>query len=182
MRIAKPRSSRSRAAGEEWDTPDSVSGSRIMMPRRSEPYVTRVDWTALGLLAVGLLVALCVFSYRPAAPSLETPTPTPAAGVLGVAGEIVARPLVDALGVSVYTLLAAWFMLVVLLVLRQIWWVWAYRFFGWCLLVPGVAILADWIGSERLSGPLTGGGGSLGAWLAVWLAERLPPVAATAIV
>lgn len=153
-----------------------------MMPRRSEPYVTRIDWTALALLAVGLLVALCVFSYRPAAPSLDAATPTAAAGALGLAGEIVARPLVDALGVSVYTLLAAWFMLVVLLVLRQIWWVWAYRFFGWCLLVPGFAVLADWIGPERLSGPLTGGGGSLGAWLAVWLAERLPPVAASAVV
>ena len=111
------------------------------MPRRSEPYVTRVDWTALALLGAGLLVALCVFSYRPAPPTLDSTGPGPVAGTLGLAGELVARPLVDALGVSVYTLLAAWFMLVVLLVLRQIWWVWAYRFFGWCLLVPGVAIV-----------------------------------------
>jgi S-DNA-T family DNA segregation ATPase FtsK/SpoIIIE len=153
-----------------------------MMPRRSEPYVTRVDWSALALLAGGLLVALCVFSYRPATPSLNSATAEPAGGALTLAGELVARPLVDALGVSVYTLLAAWFMLVVLLVLRQIWWVWAYRFFGWCLLVPAVAVLADWVGPERLSAPLTGGGGSLGAWLAVWLAESMPPFAATAVV
>jgi len=153
-----------------------------MMPRRSEPYVTRVDWSALALLAAGLLVALCVFSYRPAAPTLNSTVAEPVGGALTLAGELVARPLVDALGVSVYTLLAAWFMLVVLLVLRQIWWVWAYRFFGWCLLVPGVAVLADWIGPERLSAPLTGGGGSLGAWLVVWLGERLPPLAGTAVI
>jgi S-DNA-T family DNA segregation ATPase FtsK/SpoIIIE len=153
-----------------------------MMPRRSEPYVTRVDWTALALLAAGLLVAACVFSYAPAAPTLEQPASGPVVSGLGFAGDLVARPLVEALGISVYTLLAAWFMLVVLLVLRQIWWVWAYRFFGWCLLVPGVAVLAEWVGPERLSAPLTGGGGSLGAWLAVWLAERLPPFAATAVV
>jgi S-DNA-T family DNA segregation ATPase FtsK/SpoIIIE len=153
-----------------------------MMPRRSEPYVTRVDWTALALLAAGLLVAQCVFSYRPAPPTLDPAGPAPLGGVLGLAGELVARPLVDALGVSVYTLLAAWFMLVVLMVLRQIWWVWAYRFLGWCLLVPCVAVLADWVGPERLSGPPTGGGGSLGAWLGVWLAERVPPIGAAAVV
>src|SRR5438034_85447 len=57
-----------------------------MMPRRSEPYVTRVDWTALALLAAGLLVALCVFSYRPAPPTLDSAAPGAVAGGLGLAG------------------------------------------------------------------------------------------------
>src|SRR5437868_7129891 len=48
-------------------------------------------------------------------------------------------------------------------------------FAAFALLAPSVAALADWVGPERFAWPLTGGGGSLGAWLAVWLAERLGP-------
>src|SRR5205823_3729503 len=84
--------------------------------------------------------------------------------------------LIDALGVSIYVLLASWFVLVVLLFLRQIWWMWALRLLGWLLLVPCAAVLADWLGPTVCGGPLTGSGGTLGAWLAHWLAEQMPPL------
>jgi S-DNA-T family DNA segregation ATPase FtsK/SpoIIIE len=132
---------------------------------------------AFALLVVGLLVAVSVFGYRPVAGgAAATGEQGGSANVLGVVGDWIARPLFEALGVAVYAFLTSWFILVVLLFLRQWWWwVWARRLAGWCLLVPCTAVLAEWLGPERLGGPLTGSGGSLGAWLAVWLAEHLVP-------
>jgi S-DNA-T family DNA segregation ATPase FtsK/SpoIIIE len=137
-----------------------------MVPVRPPvPPSARIDFAAFALLAVGLLVALCVFSLDAAKGNL-----------LGPGGDYVGRELTDALGVAVYVLLGAWFVLVVLLFLRNSWWIWTARLLGWIVLVPCAAVLADRIGPATLGGPLTGSGGTLGAWLVHWLNEQFAPL------
>ena len=137
----------------------------------------RIDFAAFTLLAVGLLVALSVFSADLPDASGAWPTDDAANGnLLGPAGAWVARELIDALGVAVYVLNGAWFVLVVLLFLRNTWMMWLRRLAGWLILLPCAAVIADWIGPATLGGPLTGSGGTLGAWLANWLAEQLDAV------
>src|SRR4051794_12683882 len=141
-----------------------------MTPRRPLVDSHRLDLAACVLLVCGLLVAVSIFSADPPETDLAA-----TANLLGPAGAWVAGQLLATLGVAVYTLLASWFVLVVLLFLRQSWWTWSRRLAGWVLLVPCAAVIADGLGPRWFGGPLTGRGGSLGAWLAFWLAERLPP-------
>jgi S-DNA-T family DNA segregation ATPase FtsK/SpoIIIE len=137
-----------------------------------------LDVVAVGLLIGGLVVALAVFSYDPADPPSShvlprNPTPT---NLLATPGAWIAHGLHESLGVAQYVLLGGWFALVVLLFLRRGVWAWFYRLAGWLLLIPCVAVTAHWIGPRFLGGPLSGSGGSLGAWLAAWLELRLFPV------
>jgi S-DNA-T family DNA segregation ATPase FtsK/SpoIIIE len=134
----------------------------------------RFDLAAGGLLLAGLLVGLCVFSYDPADPpgaavypAHKTPT-----NLLGLPGAWLARLLYETLGVAVYVLLASWFVLVVLLLLRHRVWRWSLRLAGWLLLLPCAAVLGDLFAPELERQALAGGGGTLGAWLAGWLGER----------
>src|SRR5204862_8284855 len=124
----------------------------------------RLDVAAFVLLACHLLVALSIFSYDPTELAGSWPdNPATTSNLLGPAGAFMARQLIETLGVSVYILLTSWFVLVVLLFLRQSWWVWARRLCGWLLLLPCAAVIADWLGPNACGGPLTGSGGRLGA-------------------
>src|SRR5262249_55065004 len=144
-------------------------GPMIQVPvRPPTPPNIRIDLVAFTLLAAGLLVAVSLFSADAVADATT-------ANLLGPAGAWVARELTDALGAAVYVLLGAWFVLVVLLFLRNSWLIWSIRLVGWTLLVPCAAVGADWIGPETLGGPLAGSGGTLGAWLSHWFAEELGP-------
>jgi S-DNA-T family DNA segregation ATPase FtsK/SpoIIIE len=139
----------------------------------------RLDLAAWGLLFIGLLAALSVFSYDAADPpstSVFPPRRAPA-NLLGPAGARAAHLLVETLGLAVYVFLASWFVLVVMLLLRRRLLTWSLRLAGWLLLLPCVAVAADHLGSDFLgdSLPLTGGGGSLGAWLSVWLKTSFHP-------
>ena len=49
---------------------------------------------------------------------------------------------------------------------------WVGRLVGWTMLLAVAAVWADWIGSERLGGPLVGAGGSVGAALANLLGDH----------
>jgi S-DNA-T family DNA segregation ATPase FtsK/SpoIIIE len=147
-----------------------------MYPYRPYPDGYRLDIAAFVLLACGLLVAVSVFSFAPAQLAGDWPEGAAADNLLGPPGAWVAGQLFEALGVSIYVLLASWFVLVVMLFLRWTWWTWARRLVGWVLLVPCAAVLADWLGPTICGGPLTGSGGTLGAWLAYWLAEQMPPL------
>ncbi len=132
------------------------------------------DLAAFGLLLLGLLVALCVFGYDPAdLPAGRTFPPGDRAHFLGPAGAFLGRSLHETLGLAVYVFLASWFVLVVLLFLRRSLLTWCLRLAGWLLLLPCVAVAADFLGPERLGGPLSGSGGSLGAWLSAWLGHHL---------
>jgi S-DNA-T family DNA segregation ATPase FtsK/SpoIIIE len=126
----------------------------------------RLDLMASGWLGAGLVAALSVFSRDPADPPRPTLFPANAAAtnVLGEPGAGLAALLLEALGAAAYVLLAAWFVLVLMLFLRRRWWRWLRRLAGWLLLVPCTAMLAD-LSAEPVGGPLVGGGGALGAWL-----------------
>jgi DNA segregation ATPase FtsK/SpoIIIE, S-DNA-T family len=137
----------------------------------------RLDAAAFSLLAAGLLVSVAVFSLDPAdRPGAVYPPTSVSRNLLGPAGAWLAFALTDALGVAVYVLLASWFVLVVLLFLRRSWLRWSLRLTGWLLLIPCAAVIADLAGINRGGGPPAGPGGSLGAWLALWLQARLPPI------
>lgn len=147
-----------------------------MLPvRPPDPPASRIDVAAFVLLVCGLLVALCIFGADPNELSQSWPEQSAhTTHMFGPMGAAIARDLFDGLGAAVYVLLAAWFVLVVLLFLRQTWWTWARRLAGWLLLLPCAAVLADWIGHSTLGGLIPGSGGTLGAWIAVSLSEQLP--------
>jgi S-DNA-T family DNA segregation ATPase FtsK/SpoIIIE len=135
---------------------------------------SRLDFLAWGLLAVGLVVAVAVFSHE--AGSGWSYPPRPAGNLLGPVGAGLAEELNEALGAAVHVLLATWFVLVLMLLLRGYNLRWLFRLTGWLLLLPCAAVLADLLGPDLLGGPLAGGGGSVGAWLAAWLECEFTPL------
>lgn len=145
-----------------------------MIPNRTN-WGNRIDHAAVSLLALGGVVAVCVLSHD------QTPA-APSANLLGPAGDWLAGSLFNALGLSTYLLLVSWFVLVVLLFLRHSWIVWARRLAGWVLLIPCAATLLSFIGPKYIGGPAVGPGGTVGAWLAVWLNDRAPGSASIAFV
>jgi S-DNA-T family DNA segregation ATPase FtsK/SpoIIIE len=143
----------------------------------------RLDYLAAGLLAAGLLAAVCVVSYDPADPpsTLVHPPRVTANNLLNLPGAWAAHILHLALGVAVYVLLATWLLLALLLFSRRRFALWLGRLAGCLLLVPCAAALADYLGPGFLPGPLSGGGGSLGAWLTTWLDAHLYPAGRNAV-
>src|SRR5262245_32006698 len=138
----------------------------------------RSDWIAWAFLGVGLLLTGCILGHE--APTGDVATTAEPDNLLGPAGAWLAQELFNALGVSVYVLLNGWLVLVILrLARRQSTRLWFVRLAGWLILLPCAAVAADWIGPERLGGPLTGSGGAVGAWLMAWLDEEFIPLGAS---
>ncbi len=136
----------------------------------------RLDLAAGVLLAAGLVAALCVFSHDPADPPGATvypPNERPH-NFLGAPGAEASHALLGALGLAAYVLLASWFVLIVLLLARRGRGRWSLRLAGWLLLVPAAAALADRVAFGD-GWPPPGPGGSIGAWLSLWLERHLPP-------
>ncbi len=125
----------------------------------SERTSWRLDLLAAGLFLAGICAALSVFSHDP----------NPETNLLGPAGDAVAAALLDTLGVAVYVLLAGWFVLVLMLLLRRDLLTWSLRLAGWLLLVPAAAVTGEHL-------HLADGGGLLGVALAEWLKARFHPV------
>ncbi len=140
----------------------------------AERHGSRLDFFAWGLLAVGLIVAVAVFSHEPGSEWSYPPRQT--GNLLGPAGAWLSQELYGALGAAVHVLLATWFVLVLMLLLRGYNLTWLLRLAGWLLLLPCAAVLADWIGPDLLGGSLAGGGGSVGAWLTAWLECEFTPL------
>src|ERR1043165_8786321 len=134
----------------------------------SEDRNSRMDGVAWFLLFCGLVVALCIFSHEPAAGGFSAPN------LLGVPGHLLARELFGILGSAVYVLLVAWFVLVLLLLRRESWLRWTRRLLGWLILVPCMALVADWLGHDWLPGPIYGSGGILGACLSMLWEDYMP--------
>jgi S-DNA-T family DNA segregation ATPase FtsK/SpoIIIE len=143
----------------------------------------QLDGVACGLLLAGLLVALAVFTEEATDPSAATVYPhrLKPANLLGPPGAWLAQTLHETFGVAVHIVLAAWFVLVLLLFLRKGTLTWTLRFAGWLLLVPCAAVLADGAGPRYLGGPVWGSGGTLGASLAAWLEAQLFPAGRVAV-
>ncbi|MSQ93997.1 MAG: DNA translocase FtsK [Gemmataceae bacterium] len=132
------------------------------MPERRN---LRVDGVAWLLFLSGLVVALCVLSHEPG---------RAAANLLGPPGDWLARELYATLGSAVHILLVAWFVLVLMLLVRKSWLRWSTRLAGWLILLPSTAVIADYLGHDWLQGPIYGSGGALGAALRDLLVEHLP--------
>src|SRR5262249_57631144 len=132
---------------------------------RRERRIRGVDGIAWLLLFGGLVVALSVFSHEPATPVARATGAPAEANLLGVPGHLLARELFAALGSAVHVLLAAWFVLVLMLLVRKSWLRWSARLTGWLILLPTTAIAADFVGHDWLPGPIYGSGGALGAAL-----------------
>lgn len=135
------------------------------MPERRN---LRVDGIAWLLFFCGLVVALCILSHEPAGQGTSAPN------LLGVPGHLLAGELYAALGCGVYVMLAAWFVLVAMLLIRKSWLRWSARLIGWLILLPTTAIAADFLGHDWLPGPIFGSGGALGACLHELLRDELP--------
>ncbi len=135
------------------------------MPERRYPATDGPGWL---LLICGLIVALCVLSHEPAASGSSAPN------LLGTPGHWFASELYAALGSAVHVLLAAWFVLVLMLLVRKSWLRWTRRLAGWLVLLPATAIAFDWLGHDWLPGPIFGSGGALGASLRELLQDELP--------
>src|SRR5437660_329373 len=104
--------------------------------------------------SAGLLVALCVLSHDPPGQAATVYPPPPAPdNLLGPPGAWLAGELYETLGCAVYVLLASWFVLVLLLFMRNGLLTWSRRLTGWLLLIPCAAIIADALGAEVLEGP-----------------------------
>src|SRR5205823_5623865 len=119
----------------------------------------RLDFAAGLLLLLGLLAALAVFSHDPAddASTVYPANATPE-NLLGPPGAWLAGMLFDCLGIAVYVLLASWFVLVVLLLLRRGLLTWSLRLFGWLLLIPCSAVFAEYWGEIWSGAPVPGPG------------------------
>src|SRR5947209_670488 len=118
------------------------------------PSRLRLDLAAWGLLAIGLVVTLAVLSHDSRHPAFTSvyPRPEQVGNFLGVPGAWLAESLDEALGAAVYVFLAAWFLVVVLLLLRHRWCTWSRRVFGCFLLIPCAAVMANDIGPGWLGG------------------------------
>ncbi|HZZ80026.1 MAG TPA: DNA translocase FtsK 4TM domain-containing protein [Gemmataceae bacterium] len=132
----------------------------------AERRASATDGLGWLLLFCGLVVALCVLSHEPQDASVPN--------LLGAPGHLLAAELYAALGSAVYVLLAAWFVLVLMLLVGKGWLRWTRRFLGWLLLLPVTAIAADWLGADWLPGPIFGSGGAVGAALRALLHDKLP--------
>jgi S-DNA-T family DNA segregation ATPase FtsK/SpoIIIE len=145
------------------------------MPKRKG---SRLDVAAAALFLAGLLAGASVFSYDPADPPgtrVHPPNATPT-NLLGLPGAWLADLLHESLGVAAYVLLASWLVAVVLLLQRRGLVTWTLRLAGWLIMLPCVAVTADYLGPALPDGPLCGAGGSLGAWLALWLRQTFHPL------
>jgi DNA segregation ATPase FtsK/SpoIIIE, S-DNA-T family len=137
----------------------------------------RLDLAAWGFLVAGLVLALSILSHdRADGPGAMVYPENPAShNLLGPPGALLGGALEDLLGLAVYVFMAGWFVLVLILFLRRRILKWSLRLLGWVLLVPCAALAADWLNPYFSAGPVSGNGGTLGAWLAGLLEQNLAP-------
>ncbi len=143
------------------------------MPEAPRPR-WRLDAVACILFAAGTALAACVAAYRPLT-GLRNPA--------GPAGDDLAGWLVNALGLGAAVLLAGWFALVWLYVVRRPWPRLLLRAAGWVVLTACAAVAADYLGAAvPTPASAFGKGGSVGAFLRFALDDALkPPLPALAL-
>jgi S-DNA-T family DNA segregation ATPase FtsK/SpoIIIE len=133
------------------------------------------DLLAFTLFLGWLLVVGSIVTHDPADPPLPQafPAHTQAHNLLGEPGAWCAGQLTQWLGITVYPALAAGFLLVLTLLLEGRRGSWLWRLLGWQLLIPGVALAADWAAVTFPPTPILGAGGLLGATLHDFLQASL---------
>jgi S-DNA-T family DNA segregation ATPase FtsK/SpoIIIE len=134
---------------------------------------TPLYFAACVLLGGGVFLTLSVID---SVQSGDSPAPT--SSRLGPLAAPLAYELRQALGAAVYVFLAAWFAVVVRLVVWRSWLGWSLRTLGWLVLVPSAAVLAERCPTLAPPGaaPPLGPGGSVGAWLNDGLDVSLQPI------
>jgi len=121
---------------------------------------------ALTLFACSLVAAICVAATPPTdRPNLPGLYPQP----FGELGDDLRASLVDPFGAAVYVFVLGWLVVSVTMLRGRRCPVWTMRATGWAILTVCGTIAADWIGPDPLAGPVTGSGGSVGAFAALWL-------------
>jgi len=134
---------------------------------------------ALTLFACSLVAAICVAAAPPAErPNLPGLYPQP----LGEIGDDLRSSLVDPFGAAVYLFVLGWMTVSVSMLRGRRWPNWTMRAAGWAILTACGTVVADWAGPERLAGPVTGSGGSVGAFAALWLEARFQQTGALLLV
>jgi S-DNA-T family DNA segregation ATPase FtsK/SpoIIIE len=147
-----------------------------MPPEQAIKPKRKSNTAAIALLAVFGLATVAVFGYVPGA------TPDKTRNLLGPSGDWLAKTLFEAIGHATYLMLASWLSLVVLMFTKTSRWKWLQRLLGCAILVPSAAVVLSWLGQRVAGGPSVGPGGTVGTWLSVWLADRLPSLAQYAVV
>jgi S-DNA-T family DNA segregation ATPase FtsK/SpoIIIE len=132
------------------------------------PARTGFPWFALTVLAGGWLIGATVLAAPPAGhPSLPGLYPLPAAGP----ADDLRNAVVEPLGAAAWVFAFGWLAVSVTL-LRRRYWMAIARVLGWTILTAAGSLAADWIGPDRLPGPLSGSGGSVGAFVSDWLGDH----------
>jgi DNA segregation ATPase FtsK/SpoIIIE, S-DNA-T family len=142
------------------------------MTDRPAPFV--FPWFAVTVLAGGFFISTVVLSEPLSGhPSLPGLYPQPFADL----GDDLREAIVEPLGAGAWVFAFGWLAVSIPLHRRR-WWKAIGRAIGWTILTGCGSVLADGIDSNRLSGPLPGNGGSVGAVAADWLNDHLPPIVA----
>ena len=135
----------------------------------------RTDLLALAVLAMAVFLGLSLGSYDPSDPPALSvfPARAVAQNLGGSAGALAAHSLVIALGVGAYFLLVTLIVADIRLFARDkagdpVW-----RLVGATLMLVPVCVAAQWFLPFTLTGPLTGNGGYLGAWVGILLDDGL---------
>jgi len=87
----------------------------------------------------------------------------------GELGDDLRSALVEPLGAGVYVLLFGWLVVACSILRGRRWLTWTMRVVGWIMLTACASLVADWIGNTNIPSPLTGSGGSIGAFANFWL-------------
>jgi S-DNA-T family DNA segregation ATPase FtsK/SpoIIIE len=128
-----------------------------------------LDIFSFGLLATGLLLTASLFSYDPADPPGHSvyPPNSHVRNLLAQPGAWLADAMFSTLGLGAYVLLAAWFLLAILLLARRQRLAWLRRLAGLLVLLPSAAVFAHRHDSLPLDDPAiqSARGGSIGQWL-----------------
>ena len=126
-----------------------------------------LDLVALAWFAAWIGLLASVVTFDPADPPAPQayPVHSQAKNLLGEPGAWVASWSMRGLGLAVYPALVTGFVLVLTLLLEGRRGSWLWRLIGWQLLVPGVALAADWLAGIFPSLAAAGAGGYLGATL-----------------
>jgi S-DNA-T family DNA segregation ATPase FtsK/SpoIIIE len=135
----------------------------------------KLDVAACALLLLCLGLLLCVLGFQPAHTQAVFPPRESSPHLLGPIGHWLGLILLETFGLGVYVFLAGWFVLVVMLLLRRGLVKWTLRCTGWLLLILCTAVASDNSNLHWSGSPITGNGGSLGAWLSSRLSAHFDP-------
>ncbi|MBP3959254.1 DNA translocase FtsK [Gemmata sp. G18] len=132
----------------------------------------RVDALVITLFAVGTVLAVAVGSSRAlgSGPNL-----------FGSWGEVGAGWLLDPLGWAAIVLLAGWFAVAALLIVRRTTLRLITRVLGWGTVTISTAVGVDWFGMGLPAPTVAGRGGSVGAYLRFGLEDATEPGIALAV-